>query len=88
MDEPTMAEVLAEIKALRAATVSAFAEQRRDLQRQLGAFQNAVHLEMRAVDARVAVVESTGERILGDLREVHELCRELLELSHRHESLP
>jgi hypothetical protein len=56
--EPTIADVLKAVADLRAATIKASGDQQREQQRRLETFQQNMHLEFRALDGRVAVVES------------------------------
>jgi hypothetical protein len=76
-DEPTLADVLAEIRSFKATTVAAFADLKRDMRQQFASHQRTAHLEFRALDGRLAVIEAA----LDDLRQGF---TELLAVAHNH----
>jgi len=79
--EPSLAEVLAAVRDLRTTTVSGMADTRRDIQRRLADLQRNIHLEIRAFDARLAVIEAAVEDVRG-------LAHELLAVAHTHPDQP
>ena len=88
-DEPTLTEVLTEVRNLRTATAEMLAATNRNLESQLRLFMGEVRLLLRESDTRIISAEVKQDVTLSQLRtEIHEvrtLVTELLNLAHTHD---